>query len=111
MGTRPLLAFIAMLAVLLASALTGSAAASAATMNHDVQMMESGHCTAPPSNHGDHDKSTGKNCCISMCMAVAVTPAAPAEAIVVHDAVAAFPLLTEYHGLLAEIATPPPRHS
>ena len=110
MGTRPLLGFIVMLAVLFASALSGSAAASAATMNHDMQMMESGHCQAPPSHDGDHDKSSGKNCCISMCMAaVAVAPAAPLEAVVLNDAMTAFPVLKEYHGLLAEIATPPPR--
>ena len=110
MGTRPLLGFIVMLGVLFASALSGSAAASAATMNHDMQMMESGHCQAPPSHDGDHDKSSGKNCCISMCMAaVAVAPAAPLEAVVLNDAMTAFPVLKEYHGLLAEIATPPPR--
>jgi hypothetical protein len=108
MGTRPLLAFIVMIAVLMASALTGSAA-SAATMHHDMQMMESGHCTTPPSNHGDHDKAAGKNCCISMCMAVAVAPAAPPQALIRHDAVTAFPSIKQYHGLPAEIATPPPR--
>jgi hypothetical protein len=109
MGTRPLLGLIVMVAVLFVSALIGSVAASAATMNHDVQMMENGHCAAPPSHHGDHDKSAGKNCCISMCMAVAIAPAAPPEAAVLHDAMTAFPVLNEYHGLLAEIATPPPR--
>ena len=109
MGTRPVLGFIVMIAVLFASALTGSAAASAATMNHDMRMMESGHCAAPPSHHGDHDKSAGKNCCISMCMAVAVEPSAPSEAVVLHDAITTFSVLKEYHGLLAEIATPPPR--
>ena len=109
MGTRPLLGFILMIAVLFASALTGSAAASAATMNHDMQMMGSGHCQAPPSHHGDHDKAAGKTCCMSMCMAVAVAPSAPPEAVVLQDAMTAFPVFKEYHGLLAEIATPPPR--
>lgn len=110
MGTRPLLGFIVMVAVLFASALSGTAAASAATMNHDMQMMESGHCQAPPSHKSDHDKSAGKSCCISMCMAaVAVAPVVPGEAMVLHDSMTAFPVLKHYHGLLAEIATPPPR--
>ena len=107
MATRPLFAFILTIAVLFASALSGSAVASAATMNHDMQMMEMGHCSSMPSKE---DKAPVKSCCIAMCTAaVAVAPSAPAELPVVQQAPAAFPILTSYIGYLGEIATPPPR--
>ena len=108
MGTRPLFAFILTIAVLFASALSGSAVASAATMNHDMQMMEMGHCSSMPSK--EDGKTPVKSCCIAMCTAaVAVAPSAPAELPVVQQAPATFPILTSYIGYLGEIATPPPR--
>ena len=108
MATRPLFAFILTIAVLFASALSGSAVASAATMNHDMQMMEMGHCSSMPSK--EDGKAPVKSCCIAMCTAaVAVAPSAPAELPVVQQAPAAFPILTSYIGYLGEIATPPPR--
>lgn len=110
MATRPLFAFILTIAVLFASALSGSAVASAATMNHDMQMMEMGHCSSMPSMPSKEDKAPVKSCCIAMCTAaVAVAPSAPAELPVVQQAPAAFPILTSYIGYLGEIATPPPR--
>jgi len=44
-------------------------------------MMQSGHCNTALSHFDDEDRSpdhdkAGMTCCISMCMAVAVTPAA-----------------------------------
>ncbi len=109
MGTRPLYAFILMIAVLFASALTGTAAASAATMpGHDMQMMEMGHCSSMPSK--EDGKAPVKSCCIAMCTAaVAVAPSAPAELPIVQQALATFPILISYNGFLGEIATPPPR--
>ena len=108
MGTRPLFAFILTIAVLFASALTGSAVASAAMMNHDMQMMEMDHCSSMPLK--DDGKAPVKACCIAMCAAtVAVVPPAPAELPVLQQAPAAFPILTSYIGYLGEIATPPPR--
>ncbi|HEY1146731.1 MAG TPA: hypothetical protein VGE84_10365 [Allosphingosinicella sp.] len=109
MGTRPLFAFILMIAVLFTSALTGTAAASAAMMpGHDMQMMETGHCSSMPSK--DDGKTPAKSCCIAMCTAaVAVAPSAPADLPVVQQAPAAFPILIGYNGFLGEIATPPPR--
>jgi hypothetical protein len=53
----------------------------------------------------------GKNCCISMCTAVAIPPSAPAETAEVRQQIAQFVPPKTYHGLLTEIATPPPRHS
>ena len=108
MGTRPIFAVILTIAVLFASALTGSAAASAVTMNHDMQMMEMGHCSSMPSK--EDGKAPVKSCCIAMCTAaVAVAPSAPAELPILQQAAAAFPIPTSYNGFLGEIATPPPR--
>lgn len=109
MGSRPLFAFMLTIAVLFASALSGSAVASAATMNHDRQMMEMGHCSSmPPKEDG---KAPAKSCCIAMCAAaVAVAPSAPAELPLLQRAPATFPILTNYKGYLGEIATPPPRN-
>lgn len=109
MGTRPLLAFIAMIAVLFASALTGTATASAATMNHDMQMMEMGHCSSPPASEHDGN-SMPKQCCVAMCMAtVAVAPSAPEELPLVKQPAMTFALPQSHEGYLGEIATPPPR--
>ncbi|NUR13286.1 MAG: hypothetical protein HOQ20_15810 [Bradyrhizobium sp.] len=107
MGTRSLLAFVIMMAVLFASAVTGTATASAATMNHDMQMMEMGHCASPPAK--ENGKAPVKSCCIAMCMAVAIAPTVPAQLRDIHHQTAYFAVPTSWHGYLGEIATPPPR--
>jgi len=102
-------------AVLFAPALTRAGEAFAAVPDHHAQMMESGHCKAPPSHsadpdrQSDQDKAAGQSCCISMCMAVAAAPPEPAESAAMHGSAATFPLTRQYHGCVAEIATPPPR--
>ena len=106
---QKLFAILVALSVLFAPGITG--AAIAAPPNHDMQMMEGGHCQAPPSKSADHEKMGGKNCCISMCTAVAIAPSAPAETAEARQQIAQFVPPKTYHGLLAEIATPPPRHS
>jgi hypothetical protein len=106
---RKLFAILVALAVLLAPGVTG--AAMAAAPHHDMQMMEAGHCQAPPSGSGHHEQSDGKSCCVSMCMALAVAPSAPVEAPPILQQMAQFAPPRTYHGLPAEIATPPPRHS
>ena len=106
---RKLFAILVALSVLLAPAVTG--AAMAAAPHHDMQMLEGGHCQAPPSKPADHEKMGGKNCCISMCTAVAIAPSAPADNAEPRRQIAQFVPPRTYRGLLAEIATPPPRHS
>ena len=110
MGTRPLFAFFLVIAVLFASAMTGTAAASAAAMpGHDMQMMEMGHCSSSPSSHDD-GKSMPKQCCIAMCMAaVAVAPSTPAELPMIQQAAPSSFVPAAHDGYLGEIATPPPR--
>ena len=109
MSTRPILAFVLTIAVLFASAFSGVAAVSAATPMHDMEMMEMGHCSSPPSSHDG--KGMTKQCCISMCMAVAIAPSAPDEMPTAARAVATFSLQKSPVGYLGEIATPPPRRS
>ena len=105
---RKLFAVILALAVLVAPGVTG--AAMAATPNHQMPMMEAGHCHTPPASSGEH-KMGGKSCCIAMCMALAVAPSAPTEMAPPRQQIAEFAPPKAYHGLLAEIATPPPRRA
>jgi hypothetical protein len=105
---RRLFAILLALSVLIAPSVTS--AAMAAAPQHAMQMMEAGHCHMPtaPADHGNAD---GKSCCISMCMAVAVAPSAPAEVAPPRQQMAQFAPPAVYQGTLTEIATPPPRHS
>ena len=114
MSIRTLFAMLVAVAVLFAPALTRAGEAFAAVPDHHAQMMTSGHCKMAPSDSddgksSDRDKAGAKNCCISMCMAVAVSPSSPTQSALVHDAAATFPLTHQYHGCISEIATPPPR--
>lgn len=114
MSLRTLFAALVAMALLFAPAMTRAGEAFAAVPDHHAQMMKSGHCKAAPSTSGDDGKSSdhdkaGMNCCISMCMAVAVAPPAPATAVAMHAAAPTFQLTHQYHGCIAEIATPPPR--
>lgn len=124
MSIPKLLALFVAIAILLVPGLTHAGAALAAVPDHQMQMMETGHCMSPPESAdagaatghhkpaGDH-KSAGHDkagCCISMCMAVAVSPPAMAAADVpLHNDTATFILVNQYHGRITEIATPPPR--
>lgn len=110
---RKLFAALLAIAVLFAPAVARAGEALAAVPDHHAQMMQSGHCKVAPSSSDDGKSSksekAGMTCCISMCMAVAVTLPALAEAITAHAETPTFPLTHQYHGLIAEIATPPPR--
>jgi len=107
MAIRKLLGVLIALAVLFAP--SAVAAEHIAMMpGHDMQTMEMGHWDAPPSK-SDHDKAPAKNCCISMCMAVAVTPEAPVSDVEMQHPAAYFAVASSWHGYLGEIATPPPR--
>src|SRR5947208_7469777 len=104
-----LFALVLAVAVLFAPGITG--AAMAAAPHHDMAMMEAGHCQTPAPTSGHHDRSDGKSCCVSMCMALAVAHSAPAEALQQRRELPQFATHQAYHGLPAEIATPPPRHA
>jgi hypothetical protein len=105
---RKIFAILVALAVLATPSVTYAAMPVAAPHHHDMQIMEMGHCQTPPSNSGDHGQAD-KNCCISMCMALAVAPAAPGDAAEWKHAITYFTVPQSWHGYIGEIATPPPR--
>jgi hypothetical protein len=80
-----------------------------AVPDHQIQMMETGHCKSIPSGHDD--KSDGKSCCISMLMGLAVAPSAPVAETAERPSPPVFVVRTLHHPYLGEIATPPPRIS
>ena len=118
---RKLLTLFVAIAVLFAPAMTRAGEALAAVPDHQIQMMDSGHCKSPPSTgnsdtakhekSGSHDKAKGTSCCMAMCMAVALSPPVSDADDTVHAALPTFPLLSQYHGRITEIATPPPRRA
>lgn len=109
MSLRKLLSALIALAVLFAPAVTSAAAAHAAIPDHQMQMMEAGHCQSMPSGHSD--KTDGKSCCIAISLGLAVASSAPVAKIVppASPPVYFVPVLHRPH--LSEIATPPPRQS
>src|SRR5438132_11104539 len=108
MSIRKLFAFLVALAVLVMPSVTFASMPAAMAHDHTRPMMEMGHCQMPPSKSGDHGKAD-RNCCISMCMAIAVTPDAPAGAVEPEHVIAYFTVPLSWRGHLSEIATPPPR--
>lgn len=106
---RTLLCLLFGLAVLLAPAVTGVAAAQAAVPDHQMQMAESGHCSSIPS--GQHDKSDGKTCCISIYIGVAVAMNASLTAVLVPASTPVSVLRALHRPYLGEIVTPPPRQA
>ena len=109
MSIRKLLFLLVAVAFLIAPALTRAGEARAAVASHQMEMMEPGHCTAPPSDSGDHDRAPVEKCCMSICMGIAIASPPPVGTsdIVPVDAVSPIPNL--HLSYLGEIATPPPR--
>ena len=111
MSVSKLFTILVALSVLLAPAFARAGEAFASVPDHHAQMMKAGECHAPESDGTDDGKALAKSCCISMCMAVAMMPAAPIEdsPLKPQQAVSAIPALHLSH--LGEIATPPPRRA
>ena len=113
---QKLFAMLVAVALLSAPAFTRAGEALAAVSGDHAQMMASGHCQSMRSAGGDanssHHDEAGSNCCISMCVALALSTAAPVPAAAfLHDDISSFPPPNSYHSLPAEIATPPPRRA
>lgn len=108
---RRLFAMLVALAVLVAPAFTSAGMAVAAPADQMLMMDQTGHCQMPLGGTTDRHKSDGKSCCISMCMALAVAPMVPRDSLPQRRQVPQFAPAKAYHGLPAEIATPPPRNS
>lgn len=108
-GIRTLLSALLALAVLLAPTVTSAAAARMAAPDHQMQMMQAGHCNSIPLQ--DREKSDGKTCCVSTSMGLAVAPAAPVSESSARPSPPVFRVRTIHLAHLGEIATPPPRHA
>jgi hypothetical protein len=80
-----------------------------AVPDHQIQMMEAGHCKSIPSGHDA--KSDGKSCCISMLMGLAVAASAPMTETTERLSPPVFAVRTLNRPYVGEIATPPPRIS
>lgn len=111
MSIQRLFAVLVALAMLLGPVLTHASAAAAAVPDHHMQMMESGHCEAPPSDSAADHQTPAKSCCVSACMGIAVEPTSPLSDNAAQPAPALFGLSTLHLSYLGEIATPPPRRS
>lgn len=107
---QKLFAILVALAVLFAPAVASAGETLAPGADHAQMMDRTGHCQMPASG-ADHDKAAGKSCCIWMCMAVAIEPAAPHHDEPLERAPAVFAIPSLHPGYLGEIATPPPRRA
>jgi len=106
---RNLLTALIALAVLLAPAVASAAAAEAAVSDHQMQMMEAGHCKSIPS--AGHDKPDGHGCCLSIFWGLAVAPFVPWAEIAPPAAPPDSSVRVLHRPYLGEIATPPPRQA
>lgn len=106
-----LLAILIALSMLFAPAAARAGELAVGASSHDVELMDAGHCQMPPSHSSDHEKMAGKSCCISMCMAVAIQPPAPASEEPLQSASASFSIPSFHVGSPVELATPPPKFS
>jgi hypothetical protein len=90
-------------------ALQNGAAMAAAPADHHQQMMEEGNCHEGKSDPVGH--SSSKACCSAMCTALAVLPAPAGERLPIVRGATASVLADTGPSYLAELPTPPPRHS
>jgi hypothetical protein len=104
---RALFGMVVALGVMLAPAI-GRGEALAAVPNHDVQMMEAGHCHSPASRPASHHQGD-MSCCTAMWVAVTVPYDRPADSAAVRAAPASTPLVALHRPFLGELSTPPPR--
>lgn len=108
---RRLLALLVAFAVLLGPVLTYASAASAAVPGHHDQMMEAGHCKAPPVDSSEDEEAPVKSCCVSTCVGIAIAPPAPTADGELKPVPKIFAVPALHLSYLGEIATPPPRRS
>ncbi len=107
---RPIFAILIAVALLFAPfAMQSGSAMAAAPGDHHAQMKDKGHCGDQPVE--GEGKMTGKSCCIAMCTGIAVTVAAPVEALAFARIADLPALIVFHHSYLAKLATPPPRRA
>lgn len=101
---------IAMAMLFAPFAVQSGSAMAAMPPDHHGQMMDKGHCGEQPAK-GTDSKSTGKSCCVAMCMAIAVTPVSPFEPFAYLRSVDQ-PAIEQFGAsFLAKLPTPPPRRA
>lgn len=92
----------------------GSAMAAAPASHHGQMTMAQGDCGGQTDNGqggNGETKDSGMPCCVAMCTAIAVSPAAPVEPVAFARA-AEIPAIEQFGpGVLTELATPPPRRA
>jgi hypothetical protein len=108
---RTLFALLVGFTVLLGPVLTHASAASAAVAGHHDQMIEAGHCEAPPADSSEDEQAPLESCCVSTCMAIAIAPPTPLTDGELKPAPRLFAVPALHLSYLGEIATPPPRRS
>jgi hypothetical protein len=110
MSPRKLLAILIALAVLLAPAFSRLGEASAALPHdHQMQMIEGGHCQSLQPSPDDHDKAPAQDCCVAMCMGVALGAPDGLQVSSPTPAPATYVVRPLHLSYLGEIATPPPK--
>ncbi len=108
---RRLFAALMAVVVLLGPVLTHAGAAAAAVPDHQMQMMESGHCEPLQSDSSDEQTTDAMTCCIALCTAVPASPPAPVSESVMEPVATVVAVDAVHLSYLREIATPPPRHA
>ena len=106
---QKLLALVFAVALMVAPSHAYCAEATAAASHHQTMTIEAGHYSELPSEALDHEKLPAKNCCVSMCQAIAVAPVSGLLGDTTERAPPAFATPAAREGYLGEIATPPPR--
>lgn len=103
------------IAVVLAASLTAPAAMAMpqpAPMHHAAAMKAS-HCAQMPMPDSGapkhHEGKAGKSCCAATCLATATFFASAIEPLDTSGDEPSLAAVKSFHGLIAEIATPPPR--
>lgn len=89
-------------------AMQSGAAMAMAPSDHHAQMMTSGHCDKSSSDSQDKSKAA-KSCCVAMCAAAAVSPAASIQPHAFSQAEPTVAPQDFKFGFFGEFPTPPPR--
>lgn len=108
---KALLAF----ALVLASSLIAPHAMAAAPVedSHEMAEAQSAHCASMPADGplrpADHPMGGNISCCTATCLGTAVVPVLPVQHVRIAAELPRLTATTRIRGVLAEIATPPPR--
>ena len=89
-------------------AMQSGSAMAAMPSDHHAQAMSEGHCEGQPATDKD-SKSAEKPSCAAMCAAVDIATGSLIDPAVFARAVERPALQHFRHGILAKLATPPPR--